>query len=125
MTESEILCSKSHEFAYQKDEYFYIGVTDVLTSKLEQINKIDFPKIGEYYSKGEIFCFLEAENAAAEVLMPIGGKIEALNTKLIETPNMLNAPFSKENWLIKISSSVYEEDKKDLICYNKYKEGMD
>ena len=119
---SEILCSKSHEFVYEKNGFYYIGVTDVLLNKLGKIEVVQLPVIGEEYAKGEIFGFIEAENAASEMFMPITGRIEAVNDMLLNNPNKLNELSSYDIWLIKTSSEYFNEDKKDLICYNKYKD---
>ena len=83
---------------------------------------MQLPQIGEQYTKGEIFGYVEAENSASEMFMPITGKIEAINTRFKDNPNELNNLQTEDIWLIKISAEYFNEDKKDLICYNKYKD---
>ncbi len=121
MPQNEILCAKSHEFVYKKDNVFYIGVTDILINKLGKILAVEMPETGEIYTKGEIFGFLESQEAACELFMPVTGKIEAVNTSIIEAPSKMNTNSIEENWLIIISTDYFNEDKKDLICYNRYK----
>lgn len=119
---SELLCSKSHEFVYEKDGFYYIGLTDIILNKLGTIKYIDLPQVGERYSKGEIFGFADFENFALELFMPLTSTIEAVNTDIINNPNALQSLSFDLNWLIKVNADYFNEDKKDLICYNKYKE---
>ncbi len=122
MTNSEIFCSKTHEFIYSKNNSYFIGVTDILITKLGKIQSVQLPEIGETYTKGEIFAYIESQNAASELFMPVTGTIIAINNIFLETPDKLNTSSSlEENWLVMISTDYFDEDKKDLICYNEYK----
>ena len=118
-----ILFSKTHEYIYEKDGFFYIGASGVLLDKLGIIRSVTFPETGGFYTKGEIFGYLESDNAASELFMPVSGKIEAVNSILKDNLNLFNTQSFEENWLIKISPEFYNQDKTDLAAYNEYKEG--
>ena len=119
---TEILCSKSHEYVYEKDNFYHIGVTDYLLEKLGELHFVELPSIGEFYTKGEIFGYLEAEILATELFMPVSGKIEEVNIKLQQDLTNINPEKIADNWLIKVSSEFFSEDKEDLTAYNIYKE---
>ena len=119
MDKSKILCSKTHEFIYKENDLYYVGIMDILLNKMGKIDYIDLPKIGEIYTKGEIFAFLKSKTIGIELFMPITGKIEEINNNLFD-----NIASIEDNWIIKISSEFYNQDKKDLMCYNEYKEGF-
>ncbi len=120
-----MLCSKSHEYVYEKDGNYCIGLTDFAIEQLGDIVFVELPEVGSYYSKGEIFGTVESVKAASELYMPVSGKIIETNEKLIEKPELLNEEPFDEMWLIKISSDSFNEDIGDLTDYNKYKEEVE
>ncbi len=126
MTISEnILCSKSHEYVYEKDGNYYIGLTDFAIEQLGDIVFVELPEVDSKYTKGEIFGTVESVKAASELYMPVSGKVIEINEKLIEKPELLNEEPFEEMWLIKIESENYKEDSSDLIEYSKYKEEVE
>ena len=120
-----ILCSKSHEYVYEKDGSYYIGLTDFAIEQLGDIVFVELPEINSEYTKGEIFGTVESVKAASELYMPVSGKVIEINEQLIEKPELLNEEPFEEMWLIKVESENYKEDSSDLIEYNKYKEEVE
>ena len=120
-----ILCSKSHEYVYEENGNYYIGLTDYAVEQLGDIVFVELPEIGAYYSKGEIFGTVESVKAASELYMPVSGTVEEINDQLIEKPEMLNEVPFDEIWLIKVSSKDYKQDIVDLVEYGKYKEEVE
>ena len=116
-----ILCSKSHEYVYEKDGFYYIGLTDFAIEQLGDIVFVELPEIGSSYAKGEIFGTVESVKAASELYMPVSGKVEEINEELIEKPELLNEKEFDEIWLIKVSSENFN----DLTDYNSYKEDVE
>ena len=118
----KMLCSKSHEYVYEENGNYNIGLTDYAIEQLGDIVFVELPEIGASYTKGEIFGTIESVKAASEIYMPVGGTVLEINEELIEKPELLNeAPF-ENMWLIKVSSTAFEEDSKDLLDYTTYKE---
>ncbi|MCD7779241.1 MAG: glycine cleavage system protein GcvH [Candidatus Gastranaerophilales bacterium] len=122
MSVENILCSKSHEYVYEENGNYNIGLTDYAIEQLGDIVYVELPSIGEEYTKGEIFGTIESVKAASEIYMPVSGKVIEINEQLIEKPELLNESPFEEMWLIKISSETYDEDSQDLLDYKKYKE---
>lgn len=122
---ANILCSKSHEYVYEENGNYNIGLTDYAIEQLGDIVFVELPEIGSKYTKGEIFGTIESVKAASEIYMPVSGKVIEINEKLIESPELLNeAPFEQE-WLIKIESETYNEDSQDLSDYDTYKKEVE
>ncbi len=116
-----ILCSKSHEYVYEQDGFYYIGITDYAIEQLGDIVFVELPEVGSSYTKGEIFGTIESVKAASEIYMPVSGEVVEINEQLTEKPELLNENKFDDMWLIKISSQNYTEDSKDLIGYEVYK----
>ena len=117
-----MLCSKSHEYVFEADGSYYIGLTDYAIEQLGDIVFVELPEVGAEYAKGEIFGTIESVKAASEIYIPISGKVVEINEQLIQKPELINEAEFDEMWLIKISSDVYAEDNKDLLDYSTYKE---
>lgn len=120
-----ILCSKSHEYVYKEDENCYIGLTDYAIEQLGDIVFVEMPEVGTSFAKGEIFGTVESVKAASELYMPVSGIVKEINEELIERPELLNEKPFDETWLIKIEAEDYNQDTKDLVEYNQYKEEVE
>ena len=120
-----MLCSKSHEYVFEADGNYYIGLTDYAIEQLGDIVFVELPEVGSSYTKGEIFGTVESVKAASEIYMPVGGTVVEINEQLIEKPELLNESEFDEIWLIKVSSETYLEDNKDLLDYSTYKEEVE
>lgn len=115
-----ILCSKSHEYVYEKGGSYYIGLTDFAVEQLGDIVFVELPEIGAKYAKGEIFGTVESVKAASEIYMPVSGKIVEINEQLIEKPELLNEKPFNDMWLIKVDCEFFDVDSQDLLSYDKY-----
>lgn len=115
-----MLCSKSHEYVYEKDGEFYIGLTDYAIEQLGDIVFVELPEVGAEYAKGEIFGTVESVKAASEIYMPIAGKVLGINEALIEKPELLNEQPFEDMWLIKTTGEFIDVDKEDLLGYDAY-----
>lgn len=120
-----ILCSKSHEYVYEENGAYYIGLTDFAIEQLGDIVFVELPEVGSSYAKGEIFGTVESVKAASELYMPISGKVVEINEQLIEKPELLNEKEFDEVWLLKISTKFYDVDRNDLTDYNTYKKEVE
>ncbi len=80
-----------------------IGITD---HAQEQLSDIVFVEIivseGDTIDKAEPCATLESVKAAADVYMPVSGKIIAINEALPDTPEMVNSDPYGEAWMVKI-----------------------
>lgn len=115
-----ILCSKSHEYVYEKDGSYYIGLTDYAIEQLGDIVFVELPEVGASYAKGEIFGTVESVKAASEIYMPVSGKVVEINEQLIEKPELLNEQPFQDMWLVKVDCEFFDVDSQDLVKYDKY-----
>ena len=80
-----------------------IGISDYAQ---EQLSDIVFLEIivseGEEVSQGDSCATVESVKAAADVYMPVGGKVVEINEELPDTPEVINSDPYEESWLIKV-----------------------
>mgnify|MGYP001171604206 FL=1 len=121
-TPDNLLYTKEHEWAlFGKDDVVVIGITDYAQNQLGDIIFIEFPKIGEHISSGDIFGEIEAVKTVSELYAPISGSIIEVNIALEENPDLVNNDPFGGGWIIKINSTNPDE-KKTLMDSNAYEE---
>ena len=93
--------TKDHEWVKVEGELAFIGVADYAQHHLGDIVYVELPEVDDEIEKEEAFSAIESVKAAADVYMPVSGKVVGVNEELIDDPALLNAdPY--ENWMIKI-----------------------
>ena len=116
-----ILCSKTHEWVLEENNYATIGLTDWAVEQLGDIVFIELPEIGSTFNKNEVFSTIESVKAASEIYMPISGEIVEINEQLINSPELINED-AFAAWLIKVKPQNFQEDIEGLLEYNDYKD---
>ncbi|MGR9092772.1 MAG: glycine cleavage system protein GcvH [Gammaproteobacteria bacterium] len=80
-----------------------VGITDYAQDQLGDIVYVELPESGSYFAAGAEMAVVESVKAVGEVYMPVGGTVEAVNTRLTDEPELVNADPTGEGWLIKFS----------------------
>lgn len=105
----DIRYAEDHEWTGPKGDAIRIGLSDYAQDQLGDIVYVDLPQKGDTFEKGEEFGTVESIKAVAELYMPIGGEILAVNTALEESPELINNDPYSDGWMIEIEPSVPEE----------------
>ncbi len=97
-----LLYSNDHEWVKVEGEEAYIGITDYAQEHLGDIVYVELPEVDDELAKEDSFSAVESVKAAADVYLPVSGKVVAVNEALEDDPALLNVdPY--ENWIIKIA----------------------
>lgn len=97
----EMLYSNDHEWVKVDGDEAYIGISDFAQEHLGDIVYVDLPEIDDEFAKEDSFSAVESVKAAADVYIPVSGKVVEVNEALIDDPALLNSdPY--ENWIIKV-----------------------
>ena len=87
-----------------------VGVSD---HAQEQLSDIVFVEIvvnaGDEVHKGDTCATVESVKAAADVYMPVSGKITSVNETLPSTPELINSDPYGAAWLVKVELSDPKE----------------
>lgn len=98
----DIRYSDDHEWARAEGETVRVGITDYAQDQLGDITFVEVPEVGDSFGKGEEFGVVESTKAASEMLMPIAGRIAAVNTALEESPDLVNQDPYGKGWIIDV-----------------------
>jgi glycine cleavage system H protein len=87
-----------------------VGITDFAQNQLSDIVFVEIITAeGDTLNKGDSCATLESVKAAADVYLPVGGKIVAINTSLPDQPELVNSDPYGEAWMVKIEITNLSE----------------
>lgn len=99
---AELKYSKDHEWVKMLDgATALVGITDFAQSELGDLVFINLPQEGDEVTADEAFCDVESVKAVSDVVSPVTGVVEEVNTQLEDEPQKLNEdPYGA--WIAKI-----------------------
>jgi glycine cleavage system H protein len=98
-------------------------VSDYAQDQLSDVVFVEITAgIGETVSKGSVVATIESVKAAADVTIPVSGKVIAVNEDLASTPELVNSDPFGAAWMIKVELSNPKEldDLMDAKAYIEY-----
>ncbi|MDD5369994.1 MAG: glycine cleavage system protein GcvH [Anaerolineaceae bacterium] len=98
--------TKSDEWVKVEGATATIGITDYAQEQLSDVVFVEVTiAVGETAKSGTICATVESVKAAADVNLPVSGKVIAINEGLPSTPELVNTdPFDKA-WMLKVELS--------------------
>lgn len=101
---SELLYTEEHEYVKRTDEadIVVVGITDYAQGELGDVVYVELPKVGDVFGRSDVFGTLEAVKAVSELFSPLGGEVEAINTRLDKEPGLVNSDPYGEGWMIRL-----------------------
>lgn len=87
-----------------------IGITDYAQEQLSDIVFVEVVvSVDDEVSKGDSCATVESVKAAADVYMPVSGKVIAVNEDLPAAPELINSDAYGSAWMVKIEISNLNE----------------
>jgi glycine cleavage system H protein len=121
MYSEENLYSKDHEWILVQNTVGTIGITDYAQHELGDVVYVDLPEVGDTFEAGDPFGSVESVKAVSEVFCPISGEIVEVNSKLEESPELINQSPHEKAWMIKVHITNPDE-LKELLSAEEYEE---
>ena len=115
------LYSKDHEWIFVQGDIGVVGITDFAQHELGDVVYVDLPEVGDTFEANEPFGSVESVKAVSEVFCPISGEVIEVNTKLEDTPEMINESPHQKAWMIKLRIANPDE-LKELLNAEEYQE---
>lgn len=100
-----------------------VGITDHAQEQLSDIVFVEIVvSVGDEANKGDACATIESVKAAADVYLPVGGKVIAINEALPDTPETVNKDPYGEAWMVKIEITDAGElnELLDAAAYEKH-----
>jgi glycine cleavage system H protein len=115
------LYSKDHEWILVQDTVGTIGITDYAQHELGDVVYVDLPEVGDTFEGGDPFGSVESVKAVSEVFCPISGEVIEVNSKLEESPELINQSPHEKAWMIRVRITNPDE-LKELLSAEEYEE---
>ena len=101
----ELLYTKEHEWIRVDEGIGTVGITDYAQKELGDIVYVELPKTSDHVTANEPFGTVESVKAVSEIYSPVTGDVIAVNSKLQNNPELLNADPHGEAWLVRVRLS--------------------
>jgi glycine cleavage system H protein len=111
--------SKDWMWVKVEDGRVRIGITDYAQKQLNEVVFAELPRVGDKVVKGEPFGTVESVKAVSDLVAPVSGRIEEVNGKVSDSPEILNKDPYNTGWLILVSPTGLEVELKTLMDFNK------
>jgi len=116
--------TQEHEWARVEDSIAVIGITDYAQKELRNVVFVELPNVGEKLTFQKDFGYVESTKAVNAVLSPVSGEVIEVNSKLEESPELVNSDPYGEGWMVKVKMSNKDE-LNQLLNAREYSELMD
>lgn len=120
MVKDDLKYTETHEWIKISGKEATIGITDYAQKELGDIVFIELPEIGTELSREDVLATVEAVKAVEEIYIPISGRIIDVNSKVADTPDLLNSSPYDEGWIVKFEI-MNEDEMENLLSAEDYK----
>jgi glycine cleavage system H protein len=121
MYPEENLYTKDHEWVNVQGDLATVGITEYAQRELGDVVYVDLPEVGDTFEASEPFGSVESVKAVSEVFCPLAGEVIEVNSKLEQTPELVNQSPHQKAWMIKLR--VGNPDELDeLLSAEEYEE---
>jgi len=99
---SDLHYTNDHEWIKVNGGTALVGITDFAQGELGDIVFVEIESLGSHLEKGKTFGTIEAVKTVSDLFIPVSGKVLEINSKINETPELINKDPYGAGWLIKI-----------------------
>ncbi len=116
------LYSRDHEWIKDDDKgTVIVGITDYVQEMLTDIVFVDLPEIGKKVVAHATVAVVESVKSVSDIYAPVSGEVIDVNTRLEETPELINQDAFGEGWIVKMRLDDAGE-RKMLLSADDYNE---
>lgn len=102
MYPKDLKYTNTHEWARVDEGFVTVSITSFAAEQLSDIVYVELPSEGASVERGSSFGVLESVKAVSDVYSPVSGKIQEVNHRLENEPELLNSDPYGEGWMVKI-----------------------
>jgi len=103
---TDLKYTKNDEWVRVEGNIGTVGITDYAQDQLSDIVFVEIlVAVGDVVKQGDSCATVESVKAAADVYLPISGKVVAINEALPDTPEIINSDPYGAAWMVKLELS--------------------
>ena len=100
---SDLRYTSDHEWIRISGNTAVAGITEFAQGELGDIVFVEIETVGSHLDKGNTFGTIEAVKTVSDLFMPVAGTVTEMNSRVNESPELINKDPYGEGWLIKIT----------------------
>ena len=113
--------SEEHEWVRTEGDEAVTGITDFAQHELTDIVFVELPAVGAELQKGGAMAVVESVKAVSDVYSPLTGTVAAVNSRLVDEPELVNNDPYGDGWMVRIKPAAPEEIN-ELMSAGQYKQ---
>ena len=120
---TDLKYTKTDEWIRVEGKIGTVGITAYAQEQLSDVVYVEVTAaIGETVQKGAVAASIESVKAAADVTLPVTGKVVEINEALPDTPELVNTDSFGKAWMLKIeiANSAELDSLMDAAAYDAY-----
>jgi glycine cleavage system H protein len=107
---TELKYASSHEWArLEEDGTITVGITDHAQEALGDVVFVELPEPGSTLGAGDEAGVVESVKAASDIYSPVGGEVVAINDRLEDAPETVNADPYSDGWFFRLQPTDSSE----------------
>ncbi|GHF51134.1 glycine cleavage system H protein [Amycolatopsis bartoniae] len=79
-----------------------VGITEYAQDQLGDVVFVELPEVGKQVSAGDTFGEVESTKSVSELYAPLDGEVSAVNSAVVDSPELINSDPYGEGWLIEL-----------------------
>jgi len=95
--------TREHEWVRIEDGVAVCGITDYAQTQLGDVVYVELPEVGAQIPRDGEAAVVESTKAASDVYAPLSGTITAVNERLEEAPDLVNASAEQDGWFFRMT----------------------
>lgn len=99
---ADLRYTKTHEWVRVDGRIVTVGITDFAQEQLGDLTYVEPPAPKDSVEAEDEVAVVESVKAASDVYAPLGGEITAVNTALVQHPELINTDPYGEGWIFKM-----------------------
>ena len=100
--------AETHEWFLLDDTIVTMGITQYAADELTDITFVELPEVGSRVTVGDVIGEVESVKATSEIFTAVSGAVVAVNTALVDHPEVVNDDAFEEGWLVKIKTDTLD-----------------
>lgn len=106
---SNLRYTKDHEWVLVSGSTVKVGITDYAQDALGDIVFIQLPDVGSTVDAHQGLGEIESTKSVNDVYAPVAGTVTAVNSTLVDNPELLNSDPYESGWICEIEVSALDE----------------
>ena len=98
--------AETHEWFLLDDTIVTMGISQYAADELTDITFVELPEVGARMTVGDVIGEVESVKATSEVFTAVSGSVVAVNTALVDHPEVVNDDAFEEGWMVKIKTDT-------------------